>query len=163
MRHALLLPLLMFATPALPAPVLTDPACLTATRDGLQISAAWTRATIGTARPAVLYLTIRNAGPDDRLIDVSTPVSGMAMLHETVVQDGTAQMRHVPGVDIAAGGSAALAPGGLHGMLMQLSAPLVQGETLPVTLTFAKAGSVDITADILPLNAQDTPCNADAS
>lgn len=144
-------------------PALGAPTCATATLDGLQIGAAWTRATIGTARPGVLYLTIRNDGADDSLTAISTPVSGMAMLHETVLRDGTAQMRHVAAVPLPAGGAARLAPGGAHGMLMQLSDPLVQGETLPVSLTFAKAGTVRISADILPLNAQDSPCSAAAS
>lgn len=159
MRPLFFLPLLLLA----PSLALAGPTCATTTQGGLQISAAWSRATIGTARPAVLYLTIQNRGVDDALTAISTPLAGMAMLHETVVQDGTAQMQHLPKAKIAAGERVTLAPGGMHGMLMQLNAPLVQGETLPVTLNFAKAGPVHITADILPLNAQDTPCSAAGS
>lgn len=155
MKLIYLVPLLLTCAPALAAP-----ACTTATLDGLQISGAWTRATIGTDRPAVLYLSIRNDGTDDSLTAISTPMAGSAMLHETIVQDGTAQMRHVAAVPVRAKGTAKLAPGGLHGMLMQLSGPLVQGKTLPVTLTFAKAGSVEVSADILPLNAQKSQCSA---
>ena len=55
------------------------------------------------------------------------------------------KMNELPdGIAVPAGGTVTLAPGGLHLMFMGLKAPLVENETVPVTLTFAKAGTIEI-------------------
>jgi copper(I)-binding protein len=54
------------------------------------------------------------------------------------------RMRQVSSIDVPAGGTVSLQPGGLHIMLIDLKEPLRQGETFPLTLTFAKAGKVAV-------------------
>lgn len=130
----------------------------------LTITNAWSRATIGTNRPAVFYAEIANAGSqDDALVAISTPVAQMPMLHETVVRDGVASMPHAMSVPVPAGGSVGLAPGGFHGMLMGLNAALAQGETFPMTMTFENAGEVAVEVGISAMNARGPECLTDGS
>jgi copper(I)-binding protein len=58
------------------------------------------------------------------------------------------KMRPLPAVDIKAGGQAELKPGGMHIMLVGLAAPLKEGQTFPLTLTFEKAGKVEVTVTV---------------
>jgi len=125
----------------------------------LTITNTWSRATIGTSRPAVFYAEIANAGSqDDALVTISTPVAQMPMLHETVVRDGVASMPHAMSVPVPAGGSARLEPGGFHGMLMGLNVALAEGESFPLTMTFEKAGEVTVEVGISVMNARGPEC-----
>jgi len=60
------------------------------------------------------------------------------------------RMRAVAAVEIPAHATTALKPGGYHVMLMDLKQPLVVGQTIPLSLTFAKAGRIDVTARVEP-------------
>lgn len=142
---------LLSATPAL--------ACGVTTAGGIEIENAWSRASVGTDRPGVVYLTIRNTGPaDDALMGVATTAADMPMLHETVVTDGIASMPHVMAVPVPAGATIALEPGGLHAMLMGLTQSLDLGATFPVTLMFRDAGAVAVDVQILGLAAKGPEC-----
>jgi hypothetical protein len=113
----------------------------------LVIESPWARESV-TPTGAV-YFTVRNRGEqDDRLIGVASDVADRADLHASIVQDGVMRMRHVDAVEVPAGGEVALAPGGLHVMLVGLKAPLEEGGSFPLTLTFEKAGEVAITVTI---------------
>ncbi len=64
-------------------------------------------------------------------------------------------MRPLPnGIAIPAGGSVTLAPNGMHIMLIQPKEPLREGTTVPLKLTFAKAGSIDVELDVEPIGAK---------
>jgi len=135
-------------------------ACETFTIGDISVERAWSRASIGTDRPGVLYLEITNAGAtDDALVGIATPADAMLMLHETVVKGGIASMSHVASISVAAGQTVALSPGGFHGMLMGLTEALTEGATFPVTLTFAQAGSVNVTVDVLSMRAEGPGCD----
>ncbi len=138
-------------------------ACETVTLGDLSVDHAWSRATIGESRPAVFYVAITNAGTqDDALTGISTPEAAMPMLHETVVTDGVASMPHAMSVPVPAGQTTELAPGGYHGMLMQLTSALKEGDSFPVTLIFEKAGEVTVNVEVLSLRAEGPTCD-DAS
>jgi periplasmic copper chaperone A len=135
-------------------------ACETFTRGDISVRQAWSRASIGTGRPAVLYLEITNSGAmDDALLGLTTPAASMPMLHETTVTDGVAAMPHAASIPVPAGQTVALSPGGFHGMLMGLTDPLVEGQTFPITLTFEQAGNLDVTVDILSMRAKGAACD----
>lgn len=139
------------------APVL---ACETVALGDLTIEHAWSRATIGAGRPGVFYVEITNAGSaDDALVGIATPAVGMPMLHETVVTDGVASMPHAMSIPVPAGESVALAPGGYHGMLMDLATALKEGDSFPVTLTFQNAGDITINVEVLSLRAEGPDCD----
>ena len=143
-------------------PALASADCASVTAGDLTISKAWSRATIGTQRPAAFYVEIRNdSEADDRLIGIETPISGMPMLHQTVIQDGVASMPHAEAVDVPAGETISLSPGGYHGMLMELNTALSEGQSFPVTLTFEQAGPVEIDTQVLPMRAQEAQCDVE--
>lgn len=94
------------------------------------------------------YLTL-TASRDDRLVAVTSPVSGLAQVHEMKVESNMMMMRELTdGLPLPAGSAVALAPGGNHIMLMGVANPLVAGDTVPLTLTFANARPVEIVARV---------------
>jgi periplasmic copper chaperone A len=100
------------------------------------------------ARPAavgqmgVIYLTVTDTGAPDQLIGVRTPVAADASLHESKMNGTVMEMRPVSAIPIAPGQPLVLAPGGYHIMLMGLKQALKEGDTVPVTLMFRRAGAV---------------------
>ena len=110
----------------------------------LRIDRPWTRAA-GQGGTGAGYMTIRNAGAaPDRIVAARAAAARVVELH-THIRDGEVmRMRPVPTIEIPAGGTVQLAPGGLHLMLIGLAAPLRQGERVPVTLVFERAGEVQV-------------------
>ena len=116
----------------------------------LVITQAWTRATPGGAKTGGGFLTIENKGSSpDKLVGVSADVAGKVEVHQMATDGGVMKMRPVDGgLAIEPGKTVKLAPGGYHLMMMDLKAPLKQGDKLPVTLQFEKAGKVQVTLDV---------------
>jgi copper(I)-binding protein len=121
----------------------------------LVISQAWSRATPGGAKIGGGYLTIENKGATpDRLIGGSADVAAKVQVHEMTMADGVMKMRPVEGgLTIDPGKTVKLAPGGLHLMMTDLKSPLKQGDKMPVTLEFEKAGKVAVTLDVQGVGA----------
>jgi copper(I)-binding protein len=118
-------------------------------RDNLRIEHPYARPTPPGARTGGAYLTIENRGSQqDRLIRVATPVAGAAEIHSMTMEGNVMRMRAVAAVEIPSHATTALKPGGFHVMLMDLKQPLVAGGTLPLSLTFEKAGTIDVTARV---------------
>lgn len=122
----------------------------------LAVSSGWSRATAPGARVGAGYLTITNSGATaDRLLGADTPRAASVEIHSMSTEDGTMQMDAVPdGLDVPAHGSLALAPNGYHLMLVDLPAPLAEGETIPLTLRFQTAGAVETTLSVGSLGAR---------
>jgi copper(I)-binding protein len=115
----------------------------------LVIDHPFARATPPGAEVAGAYLKIRNAGKAaDRLVRAATPVAGMAEIHEMRVEQSVMRMRAIAGIEIKPGATITLQPGSYHVMLMGLKRPLAVGDKFPLTLTFEKAGSVEVTVEI---------------
>jgi|HubBroStandDraft_1064217.scaffolds.fasta_scaffold113719_2 copper(I)-binding protein len=125
-------------------------------QSGIQIDHVWSRAAMA-GHTGVVYLTITDTGPADTLTGVATPVAAMAGLHETVNDNGVMKMRPVASLPITPGKSVTLAPGGFHIMLMDLKQPLKEGDSFPVTFSFAKAGQVTATATVEKAGAAAVP------
>ena len=139
------------------------PACAEEIKAGdLVISQAWSRATPGGAKIGGGYLTIENKGTaPDRLIRCSGDIAGKIEPHEMAMKNGVMTMRPLDnGLAIEPGKTVKLAPGGLHLMLFDLKAPLKQGDKVPITLEFEKAGKVTLSLDVQSLGAQG-PAGAD--
>ena len=101
--------------------------------------------TAATAKTGGGYLTITNTGAEpDRLMGVRADFP-QVMIHQTEDKDGIATMSHVEAIDIPAGETVALEPGGYHVMFMGLDGdPFEVGESIPATLIFEKAGELEI-------------------
>lgn len=111
----------------------------------LHIDHPFARATPPGARSGGVFLSVANNGDrPDRLLTVSTPVAGIAELHQMVMDAGVMRMRAVPGLDVKPGDRLVLQPGGYHVMLADLKRPLQAGDTFPLTLGFEKAGSIEV-------------------
>ncbi len=132
MKHLALLPLLAVLCAA---PAFAQPA-------NVAVTGAWARGSAGPAKTGIVYATVTASQPD-RLMGASTPVAGMAELHQTINAGGVMQMRPLEGgLAVTPGTPAHLQPGGYHIMLMDLKQPLKKGEHFPITLTFEHAAPV---------------------
>lgn len=110
-----------------------------------------------TARSAAGYMVIANDGTEaDALIAIETPAAQKAMLHESATDaQGVATMTHIDRLPIPAGDAAVLEPGGFHIMLMGLTGAFTEGQMVPATLVFEKAGRVQIEFMIDPPGGAD--------
>ncbi|MDM9624613.1 copper chaperone PCu(A)C [Rhizobium sp. S152] len=104
------------------------------------------RAMVPGAKVGGGYLTLTNTGStDDKLIGINSDRANSAEIHEMSVKNGIMTMRSVAGgLSIPAGQTVELKPGGYHIMFMDVAQPFKQGESIKATLTFEKAGSVDV-------------------
>ena len=111
----------------------------------IEIVHPWARATAAMAKTGAVYVTLANQGGEvDRLLGVATPRARKARLHGHIVADGIVKMRPVKAIEISPGEPAVLEPGGFHIMLMGLKAPLEAGTAFPLTLSFEKAGAIEV-------------------
>jgi periplasmic copper chaperone A len=130
----------------------------------LVITQAWSRATPGGAKVAGGYLTIQNKGSAaDRLIGGAADVADKVQVHEMATTNGVMTMRPLDkGLSIEPGKTVKLAPGGYHLMLLDLKSPLKQGDKVPVTLEFEKAGKVKLSLDVQGVGARGPAGAGDA-
>ncbi|WP_018239797.1 DUF1775 domain-containing protein [Ensifer sp. BR816] len=118
----------------------------------LEISEGALKAMLPGAKVGGGGFVVKNAGSsDDRLIAVESPAAGRVELHEMAMENDVMKMRKVDGgIVIPAGKTVELKNGGLHLMFMEVGKPFSEGDTVPVTLTFEKAGKVDY---VLPVGS----------
>ena len=122
----------------------------------LVITQAWSRATPNGAKIGGGYLTIENKGASaDRLIGGSGDITDKIEVHEMAMNNGVMTMRPLDkGLTIEPGKTVKLAPGGYHLMMFDLKGPLKQGDKVPVTLEFEKAGKVKLSLEVQGVGAQ---------
>lgn len=116
----------------------------------------WSRASIGTSRPGVAYMTIRNTGDSAMtLTGLRTEVAAMPQVHRTATDDsGVSSMAPAGDIEIAPAGTVALEPGSLHAMLMKLNRPLIEGESYSLILIFGDGSEVAVTVPVLGMGAR---------
>ena len=122
----------------------------------LVISQAWSRATPGGAKVAGGYPHHREQGHGARQAGrVTADIAGKTEVHEMAMDNGVMKMRPLDkGLVIDPGKTVKLAPGGYHLMLQELKGPFKQGDKVPVTLQFEKAGKVAVSLDVQGVGAQ---------
>ena len=113
----------------------------------ITVASPWTRATPGGAKVAGGYLNVTNGGSGaDKLVGGTTDIAGRVEIHEMAINNGVMQMRPLnAGLEVKAGQTVELKPGGYHVMFLDLKRQLKQGEIVKATLQFEKAGKVDVT------------------
>jgi copper(I)-binding protein len=130
----------------------------------LVIAQAWSRATPKGSPVGAGYLTIRNNGAaPDRLVAVETEAAKVAQVHEMSMDGGVMKMRQLTnGLDIPAGKTVELKPGGFHIMLMELARPFAQGDSYKITLVFERAGRTTVDVKVGGMGDMAAPMNHDA-
>ena len=120
----------------------------------IEVSDAWARPTRGDA-PGAVYVTIENkGGKDDRLVSVMTDQAAMAMVHQTELSNGVARMRMAGEINVPAGNSIKMVPGGTHIMLEGLRTPLRTGGSFPLVLKFRESGEQKVSVRVAEADAQ---------
>ena len=127
----------------------------------LVISDPWSRETAPRAKTGAGYVVIANTGKTaDRLLGGTTTAAEKLEVHSVTTEGGVMRMRpQTDGIEIPAGGTLELKPGGYHIMFIGLKAPLKAGEIVPVTLNFAKAGKVNVSFAVKSLRGQPAPAH----
>lgn len=145
LASVLVLALALPAAPPASAQASPPPARVPAAAPAIAAERPWARATTGTGGNGAGYVTLRNAGPEPaRLVAATSPAARAVELHTHAMEQGVMRMRQVESIELPPGAPVALAPGGLHLMLIGLAAPLRQGERVPVTLRFADGSRVTV-------------------
>jgi periplasmic copper chaperone A len=109
----------------------------------VEIENPWSRATPGGAKVAAGYMVLNNrAGSAERLVSATSPAAERVETHVHIKEGDVMRMREVKGYDIPPKGRFELKPGGAHLMFMNIKAPFKDGERIPVTLKFERAGEV---------------------
>jgi len=138
---------------------LSAPLAIAACADGgaseISVEEPFARETIGTSTTGAAYLVIRNTGGADRLVAASTPAAVSTELHTHEKDGEIMRMRKVEAIDVPAGETITLEPGGKHIMMFELIEPLKNGASFPMTLTFEDAG--DVTVDVTVVATGGSP------
>jgi copper(I)-binding protein len=108
----------------------------------VDVSGAWARATVPGQKGTGAFMNI-TARDGARLVGVSSPVAGVAEVHEMKMDNDIMKMRAVPVLELPAGQAVQLKPGGYHVMLMDLKQGLPKGSTVPLTLRLQDAQGVE--------------------
>jgi periplasmic copper chaperone A len=120
----------------------------------LTIDHPFSRATPPGAKSGGAFFVVQNAGTTpDRLVHAASPVAGAVELHQMAVDGGVMKMRAAQALGIGAGGKLELKPGGYHLMLVDLKQPLKAGDTFPLTLTFERAGTIEVSVEVEAMGA----------
>ncbi|WP_460131798.1 copper chaperone PCu(A)C [Pseudomonas sp. S1_E04] len=117
----------------------------------LRVSGPWSRELPTNAPTVAAYFVIHNTGATpDRLLSAETPVAEKAELHEHVMQGDLMKMQQVPSVAVPAKGDLTFAPMAYHVMLLGIKdrSLLADGKQFPLTLTFEKAGKVEVQVSV---------------
>lgn len=114
----------------------------------------WVRATVSAQMATGAFMQITSA-QDARLVEARSPVAGVVEVHEMSMHKDVMKMRAVKALDLPAGKTVELKPGGYHIMLMDLKQQMKEGDTVPVTLIVEgkdkTRSTIEVKAPVRPL------------
>lgn len=135
------------------ASLLTITAGAWAQQATVKVEDAWVRGTVATQKATGAFMRLTPSA-NARLVSASSPVAGVVEIHEMTMENDVMKMRQIPGLDLPAGKTTELKPGGYHVMMMDLKGPVQAGESVPLTLTFEDAAKKSFTQELkLPVKA----------
>lgn len=135
-------------TPALFAAVAVALLSTAALAQTVEVKGAWARATVQGQKASGAYMQL-TAKDQTQLVSMSSPLAGVAEVHEMKMDGDIMKMRAVQGgLELPAGKSVELKPGGYHVMLMDLKTPLLKGTNLPLTLVFKDSKGVEFRTEL---------------
>lgn len=130
----------------------------TATLAQVTVSEPWVRGTVESQMATGAFMRL-TAATDARLLGARSPVAGIVEIHEMALENNVMRMREISRLDLPAGRTVELRPGGYHVMLLDLKRTLKPGEEVPITLEIEQGGkrmSVQVKAIVRPLTSATT-------
>jgi hypothetical protein len=117
---------------------------------GITATDAWARTSMGMDRAGAAYLVLTNdSATADALIGATSPAAATVEIHETTAgASGMTGMQPVDALDLPAGATVTLEPGGYHLMLIDLTADLEVGQDIELTLDFETGPDLTVTAEV---------------
>lgn len=126
--------------------------------DAVSVHEPYVRLAPPNAPATGAFMVIRNGGAKDvKVVKADNPASKVTELHTHLNEGGVMKMRPVPAIDVKAGGEAVLKPGSLHIMMIDLKAPMKEGDVVPITLTFDDGSAKHVEAKVVRPMAAGMP------
>ncbi|ATE59545.1 copper chaperone PCu(A)C [Thauera sinica] len=120
------------------------------------VADAWVRATVPQQKATGAFMRL-TSDTNARLLSGTSPVAGAVEIHEMVMEGQVMKMSPVPSLELPAGKTVELKPGGYHVMLMDLKGQVKEGDKVPLSLVVegrdGKRQTLEISAPVRPLNA----------
>lgn len=140
------------------AALLVSSGVLAAAADNVTVQDPYVRLAPPSAPATGAFMVIKNNGDKDvKVTKADNPASKVTELHNHINDGGVMKMRPVPAIDIKAKGEAVLKPGSLHVMLIDLKAPMKEGDVVPITLNFDDGSSKTVEAKVVKPTAAPMP------
>jgi periplasmic copper chaperone A len=138
----------------LAAGLLFSAGVLAGAADNISVQDPYVRLAPPNAPATAAFMVIKNGGDKDvKVVKADNPVSRVTELHTHTNDGGVMKMRPVPAIEVKAKGEAVLKPGGLHVMMIDLKAPMKEGDSVPITLTFDDGSSKQVDAKVVKPSA----------
>ena len=131
-------------------------ACSALYAQTVEVKDAWVRSPVRGQQGTGAFMNI-TAKEATRLVGVSSPVAGVAQVHEMKMEGDIMKMRAVPVLDLPAGRTVQLKPGGYHIMLMDLKQPLPKDGKVALTLRFMDAKGLESRLELAVPVSQAAP------
>ncbi|MER2539234.1 MAG: copper chaperone PCu(A)C [Azonexus sp.] len=140
------------------ASLMVSAGALAAAADMVTVDEPYVRLSPPNAPATGAFMVIKNAGDKDvKVVKADNPASKSTELHTHLNENGVMKMRPVAAIDVKSKGEAVLKPGGLHVMLINLNAPMKEGDVVPITLTFDDGSSKKVDAKVVKTMAAGMP------
>ena len=110
----------------------------------LKVENPWARPTVSGQAAGGGYLRLVGGAAGDKLVAARSDIAARVELHSMSMDGNIMRMRQIDAINVPAGQTVDLKPGGLHLMFMDLKAPLAAGSQFALTLQFEKAGEVKV-------------------
>jgi copper(I)-binding protein len=131
--------------------------------ESVKVADAWVRAPVAGQKTAAAYVELTSAG-DAALVAAGSPAAARVEMHSMTMDGGVMRMRAAPKIDLPAGRTVKLAPGGLHLMLIDVKEPLKAGDKVPLVLSIQPAGAAaGLSLTTLSLQAEVRAANGGES
>ena len=140
------------------ASLMVSAGALAAAADMVTVDEPYVRLAPPNAPATGAFMVIKNAGDKDvKVVKADNPASKVTELHTHLNENGVMKMRPVAAIDVKSKGEAVLKPGGLHVMMINLNAPMKEGDVVPITLTFDDGSSKKVDARVVRPMAAGMP------
>jgi copper(I)-binding protein len=129
------------------------PACAAGLADQINVVDPYVRMSPPGSKTTIAFMLLRNSGDKEvKLVKANSTVAGVTELHNHINDNGVMRMRQVKEITIPAKGEARLQPSGYHVMLIDVKAPLKEGEHVVINLGFVDGSSKDVHAPVTKSN-----------